>query len=163
MNLILNIVHLQHLGRQVIIMIVNKYLRQNWKKFNRISFRPINIDIPSNIKNPDEWCERVWIHLSEDDDVKRLKHYTRRKNYSINIVRDDKYLYLVQCLRSEYDTDETSIYMVECSEDNLNDFLAIAKMVHENIEDICNSSRDILKFKKAKQLEKEFNKVDGQA
>lgn len=144
-------------------MTVNKYLRQNWKKFNRVSFRPINVDIPSDIKNPDEWAEKVWIHISEDDDIKRLKHYARRKSYSINVVRDDKYLYLVQCLRSEYDTDETSIYMVEFSEDNLNDFLAIAKMVHNNIEDIMGDSREILKYKKAMELEKEFNESDGQA
>ena len=137
-------------------MIVNKYLRQNWKKFNRISFRPINIDVPSDVKNPDEWAENIWTHLTEDDDVKRLKHYARRKFYSINIVRDDRYLYLIQCLRSEYDTDETSVYMVEYTEDNLNDFMAIAKMVHNNIEEIINEDKEIMKFHKAKKLEKEF-------
>lgn len=148
-------------------MIVNKYLRQNWKIFNKISFRPIEIDVPEEYeKNPDEWCEKIWIHITEEPIV-RLNHWARRKNYTITLLTDTDYLYLVQCLRTEWNTDETSIYMVKYTEDNYNDFKAIAKFVHKNIEDIIGHHKkgfeSLNKLVTAQEIQKEMNTPDGKA
>lgn len=148
---------------------MNKCIRQNWKIFNKIRFAPIKLDEPDDLSDINEWAERVYNHLV-DDDLKRHCHYSvrGRKGFTITVWDDGQYVYLVQVIRSEYNTDETMIYAAELTEENLNDFKAMAKFIRYNIKEIIGHSKEGVKalnqMKVAAEIKKEFEDgVDGQA
>ena len=125
---------------------MNKSLLQNWKIFNKVKLAPIGIDEPGELRDINEWAEKVWNHLC-DDELKRIScHITKGKQgHNITVWTDESYVYLVQSVRSEYNTNETLIYMAPLNNDNLNDFKHIAKFVHKNIKDIIGHSKDGVK------------------
>jgi len=140
---------------------LNKCLRQNWRIFNKIRFTPIGIKPPEDLNHINEWCEKVWNHLC-DDELKRHKLYKvdGRKGFTITVWTDNEYVYLVQVVRDENNTDATMIYMQELSENNLNDFLAIAKFIRYNIKGIIGHSQDAVhelnKLVAAQNIQKEI-------
>lgn len=140
----------------------NKSLRQNWKIMAKIKLAPINIDEPVGLSHINEWAEKVWSHLCDDELTRHSCHILKgKKGFNITVWSDDKYCYLVQCVRTEYNTDEILIYMNELTEDNLNDFKSIAKMIRYNIKDIIGHSlqgvHELNKYALAKEI------ADGQA
>lgn len=114
---------------------MNKFLRQNWKIFQKVRLVPIGVDEPTDIENINQWCERVWNHLINDK-FTRYAHYVvkGKQGRVITVLSDDEYVYIVQTVRTEYNTDETKIMMAHATENNINDFKAIAKMIHYNIK-----------------------------
>lgn len=144
----------------------NKCIRQNWKIFNKIRFTPIQLDEPDDLSNINEWAERVYNHLV-DDDLKRHAYYSvkGKKGYSITVWSDDKYIYLVQVVRTEYNTDDTLIYAADLTEENLNDFKAMAKFIRYNIKEIIGHSKNAInelnKLKAVNDIKKEI--ADGNA
>lgn len=121
-------------------MIVNKCIRQNWKLFNQIRFQPIGFEVPK--EDSQKWSEIRWDYICEAD-LKRHACYINKSKgnkYNITLWSDDEYLYLIQVIRTEYNSDSTLVYMVPFTEDTLNDFKAIAKFIHKNINDIINHS-----------------------
>ena len=147
---------------------MNKCIRNNWKVFNKIRFTPIQVPTPEGLDHINQWCENVWNHLVNDD-VERKAYYNikGKHGFTISVWTDSQYVYIVQCIRSEYNTDDTMIYMQNLTEDNLNDFLAIAKFMRYNIKGIIGHSKqgfiELNKMKAALELQKELNKPDGVA
>ena len=144
---------------------MNKCLRQNWRIFNKIRFAPIKLPEPDGLSDINEWAERVWNHLC-DDELKRHCHYSvkGKRGYTITVWTDDEYVYLVQVVRSEYNTDETMIFAAELTDSNLSDFKAQAKFIRYNIKDLIGHSkegvREASKIAAAMQIKKE---IDGEA
>ena len=144
---------------------MNKCLRQNWRIFNKIRFAPIKLPEPDGLSDINEWAERVWNHLC-DDELKRHCHYSvkGKRGYTITVWTDDEYVYLVQVVRSEYNTDETMIFAAELTDSNLSDFKAQAKFIRYNIKDLIGHSkegvREASKIAAAIQIKKE---IDGEA
>ena len=124
---------------------MNKSLKQNWRIFTKIKFAPIQLDQPDDLKDINEWAERVWKHLCDDELKRHACHITRGKQgHNITVWSDDSIVYLVQCVRSDYNTDEVLIYAAKLNDDNLNDFKAIAKFIHKNIKEIIGHSKNAI-------------------
>lgn len=121
---------------------MNKCIRQNWRIFNKVRFAPIKLDEPDGLKDINEWAEKTYNHIV-DDDLKREAYYCvkGKKGFTITVWTDDKYVYLVQVIRTEYNTDDTLIYAAELTDDNLNDFKAMAKFIRYNIKEIIGHSQ----------------------
>lgn len=129
---------------------MNKYLRQNWKIWNHIQFHPLAMEVPEDETERMKWAESTWTHLCEDDIelIRKSSHTVKGTDkWVICVVADDEYCYLIQCLRTEYNTDDTTVYMKPKSKDNVNDFIAISKFIHRDITKILNQSRkDVKQF-----------------
>lgn len=144
---------------------MNKSIRQNWRIFNKVRLAPIGLTEPDGLSDINQWAELVWNHLC-DDELKRQSHHSvkGKKGYTISVWTDDKYVYLVQVVRSEYNTDETIIFMSELTEQNLNDFKAMAKFIRYNIREIIGHSKsgvqEANKLAAALSIKKQ---IDGEA
>lgn len=145
---------------------MNKYLKQNWKIFDKFKFRPmgsIEDEYPRTINEANEKSREIWTHLVNDE-LKRHKIYVvkGKKGFNISVVSDEKYVYLIQVVRSEYNIDEITVFINDLTEDNINDFLAMAKLIRYDINKFINHSiNGIREAKKLAILSKE--KADGQA
>lgn len=118
---------------------MNKSIRQNWKIFNNLKFYPLGKledEVPRDKKEGAFWCEKIWNHLVNDD-MKRAAIFQRKgigtNKYTITVWDDGEYVYFINVLRTEYNTDSTSVYIQESTPDNLQDFINIAKFYHTNI------------------------------
>ena len=125
---------------------MNNSLRQNWKIFNNIKFHPLGDleeSAPRDKREAAEWANQIWTHLVNDN-IERCLIYVRKRRrfdkYNITVWNDGEVVYLVVCSRTEYNTDSTVVYMQPYTEDNLNDFKALAKFIHTNIVGITNTS-----------------------
>lgn len=124
---------------------MNKSLKQNWRIFTKVKFAPIQLEQPDDLNDINEWAERVWNHLCDDELQRHACHVTRGKQgHNITVWSDESLVYLVQCVRSDYNTDEVLIYAAELNDDNLNDFKAIAKFIHKNIKEIIGHSKNAI-------------------
>lgn len=147
---------------------MNKYLRNNWKVFNAIRFYPMETPPPEGLSNINEWCEKVWNHL-ENDDVKREAYfcYKGKKGFTISVLSDNEYVYIVQCVRTETNTDDTAIFMQPLTDNNVNDFKAMAKFLRYSGNSIVNNFKQGWKafnqLKSAEELQKEFEGKTGEA
>ena len=84
---------------------MNKYLRQSWKIFSHIQLHPLGeIKAPESPKEQSFWCESVWKHLCLDENIKRHIIHNHKglktDKWTITVLSDDKYVYLVQTLRT---------------------------------------------------------------
>jgi len=124
-------------------MINNKCIRQNWKVFNRIKFIPTK-EIEFDENNSQKWSEEKWNHIISDE-LTRHAIYTRKdkeNKYTITLWDDSEYIYLIQVIRTEFNTDDTTVYMTKYDDVKLSDFKVIAKFIHKNIMDIINHSKN---------------------
>ena len=124
-------------------MINNKCIRQNWKIFNKIKFIPSD-EIKFDKNNSQKWSEEKWNHIISDE-LTRHAIYTRKdkeNKYTITLWDDGEFLYLIQVIRTEFNTDDTTVYMAIYSDVNLSDFKAISKFIHKNIMNIINHSKN---------------------
>ena len=91
-------------------------------------------DLPESEADRIRWCEAEFKRLQRSPDAKRLYIFKKRGNYLISVWEmDDKY-YLVQCLRNEFKTYNTIIYISKFKDDMLN----IAKFLQVNIDTIMS-------------------------
>lgn len=124
-------------------MINNKCIRQSWKVFNKIKFIPTT-EVEFNKDNSQKWSEEKWNHIIGDE-LTRHAIYSRKDKeikYTITLWDDSEYLYLIQVIRTEFNTDDTVVYMTSFNESNLADFKAISKFIHKNIREIINHSKN---------------------
>lgn len=148
---------------------MNKYLRNNWQIFNAIRFYPMETPIPEEFTGSiNRWCETVWNHL-ENDEIKRECYYAvkGKKGFTISVLSDSQYVYIVQCVRTESNTDDTAIFMQPLTEDNVNDFKAMAKFLRYSGNNIVNNFKQGWKafnlLKSAQDLQKEFEGKPSEA
>ena len=144
---------------------MNKYLRQNWRIMNSVRWTPIDLEQPDNLDNINAWCEQVYNHLVNDE-IKRHKHYVvkGKKGFNVSVVSDDENVYIVQVIRNEYNTDDTMIFGAKYTENNLNDFLSIAKFIRYNIKDIIGHSKEgAVELNKLASAMEIKEKIDGVA
>ena len=128
---------------------MNKCLRQNWKIFSKFKFRPQGTLEEEYPRTPDEANEKsreIWNHLV-DDELQRHAYYSvkGKKGYTITVWSDDKYVYLVQCVRTEWNTDEITVFIDDKSENSIRDYCSVAKMLRYNIKDIIGHSQEGVK------------------
>ena len=130
---------------------MNKCIRQNWKIWNHVRFRPLGkVECPSEEKEQCLWADKLWNHIVNDD-LTRHVIYNRKglgtdKN-TLTIWDDGQYVYLVHVLRTKDNIDMTDVYVKELTEDNVNDFKAIAKFLHRDVNKIIGGSlKDVQKF-----------------
>ena len=57
--------------------VLNKCIRQNWKIFNKIRLAPLGVKPPEDLKHINEWAERVWTHLCNDE-LMRHKYFAEK-------------------------------------------------------------------------------------
>lgn len=123
---------------------MNKCIMQNWKIFNKIRFEPMGLELEfEQPKDSQIWSENQWNHIVNDE-LERHAIYTKKtkeNKYTITLWSDEEYIYLIQVLRTEYKSNDTLVYMAKNTPDNLNDFKAIAKFIHLNINEIINGSK----------------------
>lgn len=139
-------------------------LMQNKRIWNHVRIQPIKIHSQVSRmteKHQIEWCESIWNHLLNDD-LTRHAFYSYKgigcKKHTLSVWSDDKYVYLVQVLRTRYNTNESTVYITKNTTDNINDFKAMAKMVHNNINVMENDYKQMIIDAKESQT-----KSDGQA
>lgn len=114
-------------------------LRHNNKIFAYIKLRPIKckgLRMPKDNAKASKFVESIYDHLLYDE-LEHHKSFIRNKpgtdKYILSIWSDNRYTYLVQCIRSEVDTDVITIYMTPNTPVSVSDFIASAKMVHHNL------------------------------
>ena len=147
---------------------MNKYLRQNWKLFAKFKVRPLGSleeEYPRTIEEANDKSREIWDHLCDDEIKRESFHCVKgKKGYNISVVSDDKYCYLIQCVRAEWNTDEITIFINDLTDKNINDFKAIAKMIRYHVKDIIGHSKEgvieLNKMVKAMEIKKQ---VDGEA
>ena len=147
---------------------MNKCIMQNWKIFNRIRFEPVGFDL--KFEQPidsQKWSDKTWDYIVNNDGLERHAIYTKKlkeNKYTITLWSDDKYLYLIQVIRTEYNSNDTLVYMAPNTPENLSDFKNIAKFIHININDIIGGSRkNVAEALKLKAIYDEYNKTAGEA
>lgn len=116
-------------------MSANKLLLNQTAR-NHIRFFPMEGTIPDLPETEAErirWCEQRFKQLQDSFEAKRLALYKNRsKGYQISVWRMDGLYYIVQCLRNEWKTFNDTIYITKDGDDAV----AIAKFLHDNIEEI---------------------------
>lgn len=152
-------------------MIINKSIRQNWKIFNMIGFEIIDFEVPEQKESDWEtegsqrWSEKTWNYIVENK-LDRLAYYSKKSKdlkYNITVWLDEKYVYLIQVVRTEFNTDNTRVIMATNTEDNVNDLKNIAKFLHKNISGFIKESvGNVQQFHQLQFVQEEL-KPDGDA
>lgn len=144
---------------------MNKLLLNNSAR-NHIKIFPMKDtinDIPETEKDRIIWCREHFKHLQHSPDAKRLEMFKKRGNYQISVWELDGLYYLVQCIRNEFGTYNTVIYISKYMLDMIN----IAKFLKENVEQImADYKNQILDARDAllrEQAEEQEEQSDGQA
>lgn len=147
---------------------MNKLLL-NHKARNHIKFEITHESLKPILQYPDDeaeriiWCKNRFTELQNSFDANRLflaKH--KGKGYMISVWEYKGVYYIIQCLRNEFKTFNTVIFVNE----NLNDSLAIAKFVEQNITEIMSDYKNQLLDARAALVKariEEQNKVVGEA
>ena len=128
------------------VILRNKSIRQNWKVFNNIKFRPLGEmeeSAPRDKKSAALWAEKMWKHIALDE-LQRHSIFVKRgkgtDKYTISVWSDEDTCYLIACVRSEFNTDSTTVYTQAKSESNIQDFINLAKFIHKNVAAITNDA-----------------------
>lgn len=120
------------------------------------------LNIPETEADKIRWCEKCFKTLQHSNDAKRLSIYKHKgKGYLISVWELDNKYYLIQCLRNEFKTFNTTIYI----SNEKNDMLNIAKFLQENVDSIMKDYKNqILEARDALIKETiEGKKPDGDA
>ena len=114
---------------------MNKLLL-NERGRNHIKFYPMKDtanDIPETDAGKIEWCKNRFHELQHSADAKRLVIYKHKgKGYLISVWELNGLYYLIECIRNEFKTFNTTIYISKEKDDSIN----IAKFIQENIDTI---------------------------
>lgn len=116
---------------------MNKLLL-NHRARNHIRFFPMKDavnDIPSDPALQIKWCQEEFKRLQHSESADRLfleKH--RGLGYMITVWEMNGLYYLIHCLRNEFKTFNTTIYISK----NKDDMLSIAKFLKDNIVQIMS-------------------------
>ena len=143
-------------------------LRFNNRLNNNIKFIPIGFELNyETAKEEIEWAERTWNHILYDT-FYRHSFYSKNTpdtKYIITVYSDEQYVYLIQVLRTKFNTDSTMVYMQQLSEDNVNDFKSIAKFMHYNNSTLTKNYKQLILDAKAATIKAaaEKEKADGEA
>lgn len=111
---------------------MNKLLL-NERARNHIRFFPMTntiTNLPESEADKIKWCESEFKKLQHSNDAKRLflaKH--KSKGYLISVWQLDDLYYMIHCLRNEFKTFNTTIYLSKDKDDCIN----IAKFLENNI------------------------------
>ena len=143
---------------------LNKYLRQNWKLFAKFKVRPLGSleeEYPKTMEEANDKSREIWEHLWNDEIKRESFHCVKgKKGYNLSVVSDDKYCYLIQCVRTEYNIDEITIFINDLTDKNIDDFKSIAKMIRYHIKNIIGYSKEgvqeLNKLVKAQEIQKEI-------
>lgn len=122
----------------------NKLL-MNERARNHIKVFPVGDDvfdnIPSDAAGKIKWCESMYRELQTNVKAKRIyldKH--KGKGYLISVWELDGRYYMIQCLRNEFKTFNTTIYISREKDDMLN----IARFLRDNVDQIMADYKDQL-------------------
>jgi hypothetical protein len=141
-------------------------LRHNNKINNNIKFYPIGFELNyETAKEEIEWAERTWNHLLNDS-LDRHSFYSKNTpdtKYIITVYSDSEFVYLIQCIRTKWNTDSTMVYMQPLTDDNVSDFKAIAKFMHLNNNTLTKNYKQLLLDAKASVIKAAANNTDGVA
>ena len=118
-------------------------------------------DIPTDEGEKIRWCESQYKRLQSSIDAKRIfidKH--RGKGYLVSVWELDGRYYLIQCIRNEFKTFNTVIYVSK----NKSDMLNIAKFLKQNVDQIMKDYKEqILEARAALVKNAIENPVVGEA
>ena len=109
---------------------MNKLLL-NQKARNHIKVFPLykGAEIPENEGDQIRWAESRFNELQQSDEAKRLFIYKNaKKGILVSVWELNNLYYLVQCIRNEFKTYNTIIYINNEREDTIN----IAKFIQAN-------------------------------
>lgn len=113
---------------------MNKLLLSE-KKRNHIKIMPLCDfdDIPDDEAGKINWCESKYNELQNSSEAVNLYLYKNApKGYLISVWQLNNLYYLIQCIRNEFKTYNSVIYI----NNNENDTLNIAKFLKANIQQI---------------------------
>lgn len=136
----------------------NKSIKQNWKINNHIKIIYINNETFDNLTEADKinQCKLTWEHLCNDE-LNREKIFVNRgrgfDKHTLSIWTDDKYVYLIAAIRTEYNSDFITIYVNNNTENNINDLISIAKFIHRDIKTMTKDYRQLIIDAKEAQSE----------
>lgn len=124
---------------------LNKCLRNSWKIFAKFKFRPqgsLEEEYPKTSNEANDKSREIWEHLCNDE-LERHRYFSVKgtKGYTLTVWSDDKYCYLVQCVRAEWNIDEITVFINDKTQENIDDYCAIAKMIRYNIKDFMGHSQ----------------------
>ena len=145
-------------------MAANKLLI-NERARNHIKLFPVEegvfTDIPEDEGDKIRWCEKEYNRLRNSIDAKRLfLEKNRSKGYLVSVWEMDGRYYLIQCLRNEFKTFNTIIYISK----NKDDMISIAKFLKQNVDQIMKDYKDQILAARDELLKNAAsNKVIGEA
>ena len=120
---------------------MNKLLL-NERARNHIKMFPMKdtvSDLPSDEGDKIRWCESRFKLLQHSDNANRLFYVRHKaKGYQISVWELDGLYYLIECIRNEFKTFNTTIYITKDGNDAVN----IAKFVQENIDQIMKDYKN---------------------
>ena len=142
---------------------MNKLLL-NERARNHIKIFPMADTVPGLPTDPGDrirWCESRFKLLQHADNAERLFYVRHKgKGYQISVWELDGLYYLIECIRNEFKTFNTTIYITKDGDDAVN----IAKFVQSNIDQIMKDYKEqILEARDALLKAKYEDTVDGDA
>lgn len=123
-------------------ILINSRARNHIKLFPLIN----GLDIPEDEGDKIRWCEERFKELEEDTKAVKLYNYSSiKKGFSVTVWESKGLYYMVQCIRNEFRTYNTTIYIHNQKQDCIN----IAKFLRKNVISIMNDyKQQILDAKK---------------
>lgn len=125
---------------------MNKLLLNNNGR-NHIKFFPMKDvfdDIPEKEGDQIRWCEEKFNELQKSNEAKRLKVFVnRKKGYMISVWELNGNYYLIQCLRNNNRSYNSTIYISKEKQDSL----SIAEFLYQNIDSVMTDNKELLKMK----------------
>lgn len=143
---------------------MNKLLL-NCRSRNHIRFLPakegMDLGIPTDDADKIKWCEDRFNQLQHRNDITRLCFYSHtKKGYLITVYEMDNLYYLVLCIRNEFRTYNTTIY-IDTEKEQL---IGIAKFLDKNNSQIMKDYKNqILEARDALMKAKAEEQADGDA
>lgn len=121
----------------------------NSKANNYIKVYPLKesgLEPPVDEKEQIDFARNIFDKLKNAYEAKKRYFYSNRaKGVQISVWVYDKHTYLVQCIRNEYKTYNTTIYINNDSEESINDLISCAKFLRTNYAGITKQFTEIIK------------------
>lgn len=137
--------------------------RLNNKIHNHIAIYPVNEDIKFNNDIEEQtWAEDIWTYL-QDAPLNRVACFVKDKpkdKHYITVWTDDKYVYMIFALRTEWNTTKTTIYRESLDTASIDDYKAIAKWTHYNLHSIAKDYRKLIIDAKKYAVDNKINVVE---
>lgn len=121
----------------------------NSKASNYIKVCPLNgsgMEPPTDEKEQIDFAKDIFDKLKNASEAHKKYFYSNRaKGVQISVWLYNEHSYLVQCIRNEHNTLNTTIYINNDKDESVNDLISCAKFLRNNYANITKQFTEIIK------------------